>query len=155
MLTLAAATISCASGGGGGGAAASCVGPLVSLSSSTASPGEAVTVSGEWLHSGCDDGGGEEEQPYTDVAVVFLQAARSTELARVDAHGDRSTATVQVTVPVDAAPGAAAFAFDTGGGPCPPAVGITIDGPGRTAAPLAGTGSRCGRWPASADGQLD
>lgn len=145
LLTLAATTGGCAAGVGGD--AASCVGPQVSVSSATASPGETVTVSGEWLHSGCDDGSGEDEEPYTDAAVLFLQADRSIELARVDATGDRSAATVDVTIPADAPPGAAALAIATTDGPCPPAAAITIDGTGTTAAPLSGAASLCGRWP--------
>ncbi len=145
MLPLIAAIGGCAAGVGGD--AASCVGPQVSVSSATASPGETVTVSGEWLHSGCDDGSGEDEEPYTDAAVLFLQADRSIELARVDATGDRSTATVDVIVPADAPPGAAAFAIAITDGSCPPAAPVTIHGTGTTAAPLAGTASLCGRWP--------
>ncbi|MGY5884382.1 hypothetical protein [Modestobacter lacusdianchii] len=109
-----------------------------------------MTVSGEWLRSGCDDGSGEEERPYTDVAVVFLQADQSLELARTDATGHRLTATVDVTVPATAAAGPAAFAFAHGDGPCPPAVAVLIEAPGPTAELLAGFGAVCGDWPAAA-----
>jgi len=149
MLTLVATTSGC-TGGMGGNAAASCVGPQVSVSSVSVSPGETVTVFGKWLHSGCDDGSGEEEQPYSDVAVLFLQADRSIELARVDATGDRSTATIDVSIPADAPPGAAALAIAITDGPCPPAAAVTVNATGATAAPLAGAGSLCGRWPSGA-----
>ncbi|WP_369130400.1 hypothetical protein [Modestobacter roseus] len=146
VVTLALTTSGC-SGVMGGNAAASCVGPLVSISQPTAAPGETVTVSGEWLRSGCDDGSGEVERPWTDAAVLFLQADRSIELTRVDATGDRSTATVDVTIPVDALPGGAAVAIADTDGPCPPAEALTVSAPGPPAAPLSGPGSLCGRWP--------
>ncbi|WP_299952691.1 hypothetical protein [uncultured Modestobacter sp.] len=114
-----------------------------------------MTVSGEWVRSGCDDGSGEEERPYTDVAVVFLQADQSLELARTDASGDRFTATVDVTVPDTAAAGPAAFALAPDDGPCPPAVAVLIEAPGPTAELLTGSGAECGNWPAAADAQSE
>ncbi len=101
----------------GGAAAASCVGPLATVSPSSAAPGQTIQVSAQWLRSGCNDHGGngvmaDEEAPLTDVAVVFEQNGTPTELARVDGSGADYSATVDVVVPMNAVPGPARILLD-------------------------------------------
>lgn len=96
----------------GGTSAASCVGPLAVVSPSSAAPGQTVQVSAQWLRSGCNDHAvngvvADEEEPLTDVAVVFEQNGSVTELARVDGTGEDYSAAVDVVVPSSAVPGPA------------------------------------------------
>lgn len=122
-----------------GSALASCVGPQLRVdavatpatSTSTNSPApvsvsktQAVTVSGEWFHAGCDDTGSgagcsgpsqaSSESPMRDVALVLTQGSRSWTLGTADAGSDdHSSISWQVRLPDDVAPGPAVIRTDS------------------------------------------
>jgi len=96
------------SAGGGGTSAAACAGPQLTLSPAEATVGQQVTATVEWLHSGCDDtGGADEERPLVDVPVSFVQGGTTVLLDEVSGTGERYSATLVFPVPAEATPGPA------------------------------------------------
>jgi len=99
------------SAGGGGTSAASCTGPQVTLAPTQAAVGQEVTATVEWLHSGCNDtGGADEERPLVDVPVSFVQGSTTVLLDEVSGAGERYSATLVFPVPAEATPGPAGLA---------------------------------------------
>lgn len=118
----------------------------MSVSSAVVTPGQTITLAGERLHEGCDDGSGEHETALNEMPVLFWQGSEPIELTRADADPDTFTVSIDVTVPVDASSGPAAFAFR--GGDCPPATSIIITAAGPVVGP-PDPGLNCGNWPAN------
>jgi len=102
---------------GSAGAAASCVGPVMTVDPAQARGGDPVTVTVEWLHEGCNDhSGADEERPLTDVPVSFVQDGVRVLLGRVSGTGERYTGTLTVPLPAQATPGAAGVALGSAEG---------------------------------------
>jgi hypothetical protein len=109
VLLLALLLAGCGADGLGG--AASCVGPSVTLDPVQARVGDDVTVTVEWLHEGCNDhDGADEERALRDVPVSFMQGGTRVLLGTVSGTGERYTGSLAAPVPAEAAPGAAVIA---------------------------------------------
>lgn len=96
------------------GAAASCVGPQLTLSDRVASPGAALSVTGEWFAADCyDTGQPGKPPPLTDLSVSAVQDDKTWQLASgVDATGDHFAFHVPVVLPVGLTTGQASIRVD-------------------------------------------
>lgn len=110
---------------------ASCVGPQIAVGAvvpepgdpspapTTLQPGQQIVVTGRYFHSGCEDTvaygctgrqpPSDPEAPETGVVLTLVQGDRSWQLATADAGGRETNYAIswQVTIPADAADGAA------------------------------------------------
>ena len=74
-----------------------------------------MTVRVEWLHEGCDDhSGADEERPLTDVPVAFVQGGTEVRLGTVSGTGERYAGTLTAVVPPGGVPGAAVVTVGEG-----------------------------------------
>ncbi|WP_157987817.1 hypothetical protein [Jiangella endophytica] len=106
-------------GGGGrtpGGAAEPvCAAPLTQVAEPTVRPADVLRVTADHLVDACYDlGEGLVAEPLDDQAVIWRQGAAEIELAVVDAEPPSGRVEVAVSVPADAAPGAATITVGRG-----------------------------------------
>ena len=125
---LSAGLLFACGGTGGPGAAASCAGPQVALSPAQGAAGTPVTAGFEWLHEGCDDySGADEERALVDVPVEFVQGGATLPLGSVTGSGERWADSLVFAVPDAARPGPAEIRLDA---PAPGATPFTVLPPG-------------------------
>jgi hypothetical protein len=125
---LAAGLLSGCGGPSGPGAAASCVGPQVTLTPGEGTPGTPVTAAFEWLHEGCNDhSGADEETALVAVPVSFVQGGRTVPLGTVTGRGERWADALVFAVPDAALPGPAEIRLDRS---APGATPFTVLPPG-------------------------
>lgn len=100
--------VSACGSGAGAGAAASCVPPrLVTLSPQHGPAQTAISLTVEFLHEGCNDtNGADEERPRT-ASVYFSQQHVETPVGTMTGAGKHYTATLRFDVPATATPGPA------------------------------------------------
>jgi hypothetical protein len=111
--SLLAAGLLSACGGPPAGVAASCVGPQLTLTPAEGTPGTPVTAAFEWLHEGCNDySGADEERPLVDVPVTFVQGGLEVPLGTVTGSGERWADALAFGVPDAALPGPAEIRLD-------------------------------------------
>jgi hypothetical protein len=98
--------------GANAGTAASCVSPqLVTLSPHQGPARTSVSMTVEWLHDGCNDTtGADEERPRT-ATIYFGQQQTETPVGTMTGAGARYTATLRFDIPATAVPGPAVLSL--------------------------------------------
>jgi hypothetical protein len=94
-------------------AQAKCAGRSLAVSRKTITAGAVATITGSTFYVECDDTAGLRlaRLPAQGVRIIFVQGERKTQLATVNAD-DKLEFSVSVTVPSDAAKGAASFILE-------------------------------------------
>ncbi|MDQ1661808.1 MAG: hypothetical protein QOJ68_1788 [Blastococcus sp.] len=94
--------------GANAGAAASCVAPqLVALSPQSGPARTSISMTVEWLHEGCHDTNGPDEQRPRTAPVYFSQQHVETLVGTMTGSGEHYRAALRFDVPATATPGPA------------------------------------------------
>jgi hypothetical protein len=109
----------------GAGAAASCVGPQPTLVPTTAAPGDRMSLSVQYLHSGCRDTNpsDEVEKPLLHVRVEVVQGSARGVVGTVSGTGEHFSGALSFALPSWLRPGPAEVVL---GAPVPDRLPFTV-----------------------------
>jgi hypothetical protein len=106
--------VSACGSGADAGAAASCVSPqLVTLSPQHGPARTSVSLTVEWLHEGCNDTTGADEETPRTAPVYFSQQHIETLVGTMTGSGEHFRAALRFDVPATATPGPAVLHLGT------------------------------------------
>ncbi|NNU26731.1 hypothetical protein [Isoptericola sediminis] len=92
------------------GSASACAAPELTWATDTAAAGDAVALHGEGMHSGCEDGSGDTEEPFEFSAASLVVDGEPVEpgpaIPGTLAASEDGTFDMQVALPPDLAEGA-------------------------------------------------